>query len=160
MTPIPMNLDNVEAWAAGAILSPGTHTVRVIEADDSRTSKNGHPQIVLKLEATEGDEVGGTITDWLTITPNSLGRVRQILDAFQFPIPPGNFQLAGSQLINRAARIVVREEMGSDGRMRSQVKAYEPSGSGVSHANGNGGDPLAAAVPAGTPAFDDSDVPF
>ena len=68
--PIPLNLDNVDAWAGGAILSPGNHTVRVVEADDTiNSSRNGHPQIVLKLEATDGPETGGTITDWITITP-------------------------------------------------------------------------------------------
>lgn len=147
MSPIPMNLDNVDAWAGGAILSPGNHTVRVTEADDSKFSRNGHPQIVLKLEATEGPEIGGTISDWIIITPNSLGRVRQILEAFQYPIPGGEFQLNAAQLVNRTARIVVREEMGNDGRMRSQVKAYEPSGSGVAQASTNGAapDPFAAS---------------
>lgn len=159
MSPINMNLDNVDAWAAGAILSPGQHTVRVVEADDSKTSKNGHPQIVLKLEATEGPEAGGSITDWITITPNSLGRVRQILDALQYPIPGGQFQLNAAQLVGRAARIVVREEASQDGKMRSQVKAYEQSGSGVAQASSNGqaSDPLASI--GGHPA-DDQSIPF
>lgn len=156
MSPIPLNLDNVDAWAGGAILSPGNHTVRVVEADDTKTSRNGHPQIVLKLEATDGPETGGTITDWITITPNSLGRVRQILEAFQYSIPSGQFQLNAGQLLNRTARIVVREEPGNDGKMRSQVKAYEPSGTGVAHTNGNGASPDPFAATAQT----NDDIPF
>jgi hypothetical protein len=151
-----MNLDNVEPWAPGAILSPGQHTVRVAEADDSKQSKNGYPQIILKLEAIEGPETGGTITDWITITPNSLGRVRQILEAFQYQIPAGDFQLAASHLVYRTARIVVREETGQDGRTRSQVKAYEPSGSGAAADNGIGSDPFAGTTAA---PVDDS-IPF
>lgn len=124
MTP-PMEipaLDGVEAWSGGAILPPGWHEIKVRETQET-TSSNGHPQAELKMDGSEG-----SITDWVTITPNSLGRVKQILEIFGIEIPQGKFAFEWSMLVGRQARILIREEPKNDGSgMRSVVKAYEPS---------------------------------
>lgn len=137
---IEMNLDGVEAWKGGAILPPGSYNCTIASAEEG-TSKGGHPQIEVKLEALDGDYAGGTITDWIVITEGSMGRVRQLLEAGDFQIPEGNFALAASDLAGLKVRILVREEPKNDGSgdMRSRVKAYEPVGEAVA-ASSNGRD--------------------
>ena len=124
MTPMEIPaLDGVDAWTGGAILPPGWHEVRVNEANETRSS-NGHPQAELKMESPDG-----SITDWVTVTRNSLGRVKQVLLAFGIEIPPSKFGMDWSQLVGRSVRIFVREEPknGGSGETRTVVKAYEAS---------------------------------
>lgn len=165
---IEMNFDGVDAWSGGSFLTPGSHNVKVIEADEKPAS-TGTPQFVLRMEAIDGDQAGGTITDYVSVTPNSLGRVRQVLEAFGIVIPAGQFAFSADGLLGKRAKIVVREEPGRKDptKMFSKVAAYEELGSGVGGfipaSNGASGDPLAAAaaVPAGDFApVDDDSIPF
>lgn len=67
-----------EAWDAsssGSILSAGEHVVDIREVDDA-TSRNGNPQMVLEV-----GNASGHLRDWVTVTPNTLGRVVQLADA-------------------------------------------------------------------------------
>jgi len=115
------DLTEVEAWSEGAILKPGSHNVRCVEAEEDET---GTPSIEVQLEAIDGPEAGSRITDWIYVTPNSLGRVKQIFEAFGVDIPKGDWDLNVKQIIGADVRILVREEPNNEGKMRSRVKAY------------------------------------
>lgn len=170
---IPVDMNGVEAWTPGNVLSPGQHTVKVTSAEE-KIEPGKNPQIILSMEAIAGNETGGTITDWITITQKSLGRVRMIMDAFQIPVPAGQFNLEAGQFLNRTAFITVRSEPSrkDPSKSYSTVAGYEPSGNGV--AGGMGGtpssDPLdqVASSPngfsqpaaVGGPVHDGSDIPF
>jgi hypothetical protein len=124
MTPMEIPaLDDVEAWKGGAILPPGWHDVRVAEVEEG-TSTGGHPEARLKMECPEGG-----IRDWIAVTKSSLGRVKQILEAFGVEIPSGKFGMDWTTLIGKNVRVFVAEEPKNDGsgQLRSTVKAYEPS---------------------------------
>lgn len=127
---IKMNLSGVEAWSANTVLSPGSHTVKVIDAKEGAAS-TGTPQIELTLEAIDGLEVGGTIRDWIAVTERSLGRVAQIMDAFRMGIPEGDFTLEASSFMGKTARIIVRSEPGrkDPSKTFSKVAAYEQADS-------------------------------
>lgn len=161
---ITVNMNGVDAWTPGNVLSPGQHTVRVVEAEE-KPAQTGTPQIVLSMEATAGPEAGGTIKDWITVTANTLGRVRMIMNAFQIPVPAGQFNLEASSFVNRQARITVRSEPSrkDPSKTFSSVAGYEPSGSGVAGGMGGSGDPLdqvATGNGAVAPPHDDASIPF
>lgn len=146
-----LSLDNVEAWAAGDILPPGTHVCRIDNATEG-TSRGGHPQIELDLRCTVGEFEGGTLKDWVVVTQASLGRVRQLLEASGLDIPPGEFELDASALNGRPVQIIVREETKPDGGTATRVKGYEQvSGNGLAQ---NGSEPVAAG------AVKDKSLPF
>lgn len=148
-----LSLDNVEAWTVGDILPPGTHVCRIDNAAEG-TSSGGHNQIELDLRCTTGEFIDGTIKDWVVVTANSLGRVRQLLEAAGVVIPDGEFEFDVSQLNGKPVQIIVRQEPKPNGDIVSRVKGYEAvSGNGLA-ANGS---PPAAAVGS---AVKDSDVPF
>jgi hypothetical protein len=149
MTPMEIPaLDGVEAWKGGAILPPGWHDVRVVDVAEVMSS-NGNPQAEIKMENPEG-----SITDWVTVNANTLGRVKQVLETFGVQIPAGKFAMEWSTLAGKSARIFVAEEQKNDGsgQMRSTVKAYEPSTIADSGA--------ATPVGAGAGGSKEDDLPF
>lgn len=133
MTPMEIPaLDAVDAWSGGAILPPGWHEVSVNQVNETK-STNGHPQAEIRMDSPEG-----SITDWVTVTSESLGRVKQVLLAFGIEIPAGKFGMDWSQLVGRQVRVFVREEPKNDGsgQTRTKVKAYEPSRGGAGASSG------------------------
>ncbi len=141
-----INLDGVDAWSAGAVLPPGWHDVRIESAEDGESS--GHPVIALQMSAVGGEHVGYGIRDWVHVTPNTLGRVRQFLEAARVEIPSGDFELPTSKLRGCTVRVLVAEKPKRDDptRMQAEVKAYVPA---------------EGATPAsGGQAKSDQDIPF
>lgn len=147
-----INLDGVEAWSGAAILPPGRHRVRIDGADEGE--KNGHPVVELQMSAESGQLSGYGCRDWIHITPNTLGRVKQFLEAVKVEIPQGDFEMPTSKLPGRQVCVLLKEEPKQDGSgMRTVVAAYMPA------------DQASADVPGETPApastgKRDDDIPF
>lgn len=165
---INMNLTGVEPWSANTVLSPGSHTVRVIEAEE-KPANTGTPQIILQMEAISGAEAGGKIRDWIAITEKCLGRVAQIMQAFGMPIPQGNFSLEAQSFVGKVATVIVRSEPGrkDPSKTFSKVAAYEQADSNAGGAPAPSDDPFVQGqqngqgpVPAAAGGFPDDDIPF
>ena len=122
MSPITINLDDVEAWKGGAVLPVGTHLVRCTDAEEGRSS-GGHFEIHLTWEALDAS---GQIQDWVQITETTLGKVRQLLEATRLPIPSGEFSLEARPFLGATAEVVVRERPKPDGTPRAEIVAYNP----------------------------------
>jgi len=130
-----LSLDDVEPWkAGGVILGPGTHPVKVVEEEIEYKGdgQEKHPVVKVQLVAVGGEEEGGEIRDWIHVTPNSLGRVAQIYEAFEIEVPGGEFEWI--PLLNRTAKAIVRRVPRRDGKKGdngqvlevSEVKSYVP----------------------------------
>lgn len=141
------DLTNVEAWAAGDILPPGTHQVMVISAEEGKSSA-GNPQLEIEMQAVAGEHEGGTIRDWIHFTPKTAGKVKQVLEAFGMT-SDGSVSVEASDFVNKKAQILVREEP-YNGEMKTKVKAYTPAS----------GDAPAAASNGQQPKSDNDDLPF
>ena len=127
-----IDLTGIDAWEGGVILPPGEYLVEVDDATE-QTSSGGNPQIQLEMRAIGGEQDGGTIRDWVTITPESLGRVKQVLNAMGVANLDGEIEFEAAELVGKRCRIVVRNEL-YDGKDRTKVKAYQPAGAAT---NGN-----------------------
>lgn len=149
------DLSGTEAWKGGDTLPPGRHRVAVSEAKEDQ-ARSGNLQLVLKLRAVGGDYQGGTITDWITITANTLGRVKQVLQALGRPIPEGEFDLQPSSLIGAEAEIFIKTEPKQDGSGNRNVVSAYTAADGAPAAS-NGAAPVAAGVGA---SQHDDDIPF
>lgn len=128
-----LSLDDVEPWkTGGVILGPGTHPIKVVEEEIEYKGEGEekHPVVKLQLVAIGGEEEGGEIRDWVHVTPNSLGRVAQIYEAFEVEVPGGEFEWI--PLLNRTAKAIVRRVPRRDGKTGdngqvlnvSEVKGY------------------------------------
>lgn len=129
------DLTDVEAWAAGDILPPGTHQVIVIAAEEGKSSA-GNPQLEVEMQATAGEHQGGTIRDWIHFTPKTAGKVKQVLEAFGMA-SDGSISVEASAFINKRAQILVREEL-YNGETKTKVKAYSPASGEAPAATSNG----------------------
>lgn len=123
------DLSSTEAWAGGFTLLPeGTYVVRVVDASEG-TSSNNNPQIIVDLEVIDGEQKGQTLRDWITVTANSLGRVKGILAALRYEIPAGEFELPSSALIGRTASVLVRHEdyvsNAGEHKVSAKIKVWE-----------------------------------
>lgn len=150
-----LNLDDVDAWSpSGIILNPGEHICHVV--DQEFEEKNGHPVVKLQMEAVAGEEQGGEIRDWIHITPNTLGRVKQVLLGFGVEVPSGSFRFP--DLKGKKSKIIVRREPKNDGSgdTRTVVKAYQPLGSEDELASKFG----ATKVSGGGDPGPEPDIPF
>lgn len=118
-------LDKAEAWKGLPILPPGSHNVTITEAEEGKSSNN-HPQYIVKFQ---GD--AGIITDWITFTEGSAGKVRAFLEAAGFEIS-ADLDIPAERLVGRKLAIYVQKEpKNSDpSQMVSNVKGYMPAGSG------------------------------
>lgn len=123
-----IRLDDVEAWKGGGLLPPGSYVVEITNAEE-KTSSGGNPQVEVELRAIGGPCDGGTIRDWITLTAEAFGRVRQFLEAVKYEIPAGEFEMPTTALVGKQCKILIREEP-YNGEMRSKVKAYEIGVSG------------------------------
>lgn len=121
--PISINLDGVDSWKGGAVLSPGSHPVRCVDVEEGRSS-GGHFELHLTWEATGGPEQGGSIQDWVQVAPTTLGKVRQLLEACAVQVPSGEFELRAEQFRGAHCTIVVRERRKPNGDMRAEIVAY------------------------------------
>lgn len=146
--PTKINLDGVESWKGGTVLSAGTHPVKCIDVEEGRSS-GGHFELHLTWEATAGPERGGTIQDWVQVTPTTLGKVRQLMEACAIGLPTGEFELTAGQFRNAGCTIIVRERPNNKGQTRNEIVAYQRTS-----------DVPSDLAPAGAGAKRDDPVPF
>ena len=134
MSPLEINLDNVEAWKGGDILPKGTHLVRAVEVEEG-TSSGKHYQLEITWEAIAGDYVGGQLRDWVVVTENSMGKVKSLLMCCGVNVPAGGFSLSPELIKGRACMIIARDEPKPDGQLVTKVVAYQAPSSDATPAS-------------------------
>lgn len=149
------DLDKTEAWTGGALLPVGRHAVRIDSVDDSTTSRNGHPQLVVEMSNEQGN-----IKDWIVVTPAAYGGVKMFLEALGFAIGEGDWETPEpAEIVGRRALIQVTEEPNKNdpSKMRKLVASYMP----VTAAGGGNVEGDTNGLPEGDfQEVPDEDIPF
>lgn len=122
------DFSNEEAWAAGTYLPPGNHLCTIVAADGEGSSKNGNPQIELRVENAQGD----SSRDWIVVTPATLGKVLQLAEAAgvgnpgAVEIPSEGWTDWVNGLIDKKVGVIVRNEPKWDDpdKLIAKVQAY------------------------------------
>jgi hypothetical protein len=78
------------------------------------------------MRCPTGPQEGDTISDWATITSESLGRIKQMLEAFGMP-SDGPLTISPPAFVGRLVQVIVRNEP-YEGKERTKVKAYMSAG--------------------------------
>jgi hypothetical protein len=136
-------------------LPAGWYNVRVENAEEV-TASTGTPGIKMELAVTDGPYTGRKIWDRMWISEAGAGFIVQKLQAMNYPIPQGEFDLDAIELIGRrcAVKVEPRTYTKSDGTQGTadDVKAYDKvAGPDL---------PVSPAVPAVGGGGVDSDIPF
>jgi hypothetical protein len=149
-----------EAWdvSGGQILSarPEPYLCTIESVDGTASSSRGNPQIDVKLVANEG-----SITDWVVVLPQTLGRVVQLTDAVGLPRPKDEevapdgegFRLHPQYLASMVGKQVgvfvnaERDQMDPT-KMRDRVRSYCPAADAQKAQPAGGGGPAWGGTPA------------
>lgn len=140
------NIDKEEAWNVSQVLPPGWHNVKIVSSEEGQSS-GGHPEIELELESLLGE---GRMKDWIVVTSQSLGKVRQLIEAAGVQIKGGVWEFDPALLTGAEVSILVRVEpkLSDPSQTVHKVVGYEMPRGGHTGGAGNG-----AAGP-------DADIPF
>lgn len=138
------NLSEVEAWKGSARLQSGVHDVVCVSAEEVTSKTGNNPGLDLTLEAIDGVEKGGSIRDFIYVTPKTLGKVKQMMLGFGVEIPAGAFELDVNDIVGHTTRVIVRPQQ--DEPKYTEVVAYEPTTATVPTSNG-AADPAAKKIP-------------
>lgn len=108
------------------LVAPGTYEVTITDAVESQSRPpKCTPCIALDMEITSsGDYKGRGLKDWVYITDRALWRVKQLLNAAQFPFPEGEFDFNPSVLIGRKVDVEVTHEV-YNGDVKTRVGEYQ-----------------------------------
>lgn len=160
--PVP-NLSDTPAAGGFEPVPDGWYSVRVDGASET-IARTGTPGIALTLCIEEPAEHRSRLLwDTIWVSPNSLGFVRQKLEALGYPIPTGDFNLDPNALVGRRARVRTEQEsyVGSQGeaKTRVSVKTYGVLGQG-SFPAAPGTDDWRTMVQAGQKADGGDAIPF
>lgn len=121
-------LDGVSPAGDFTPLEPGWYNVRVENAEETVAS-TGTPGVKLEFSVIDGEFAGRKVFDRMWISPAALGFVVQKLQAMQYPIPAGEFDLEPIELIGRrcAVKVETRIYTKADGTQGADndVKAYD-----------------------------------
>lgn len=126
MSPLDLTgIEAEEAWGSAAVLPPGRHLCRITEAREGQSS-GGYSQLELRLEAIDGPQAGFSIGDKQVVTPGSLGKVRQILEAAGVDVSEGMGAFEPHTLLGRRVVVFVGQEpgMSDPSKMYSVVQSY------------------------------------
>ena len=135
---------------SGGDIPVGDHTVEIIAARDGVSSK-GNDQIVVDLQ----DRDGRVLTDWITITPRALWRVKQVWEAAGLNWPGSGGEIDEQDLVGRHVHITVFEDE-YQGVKRNKISEYAqaPPQTDIPF------DPPVAKTVTARGAFGDEDIPF
>lgn len=102
----------------------GDYVVKVSESSWGESS-TGNKQIINKYEALKGELKGSTTTDWLTITPKALWRLKKMMEAAGIPVASGKMRVRTEDIEGTKLGItIVHEEY--DGKKKAKVSDYWP----------------------------------
>lgn len=115
--------NTVDPIRGGVTLAPGSHPVTVI-SEEKLEDTDERLKMKLVMESIGGDEPGGRITDWWTVTTGSTPFILGQIEAFGVELPGDEFDWI--PLVGKKAKIIVRKEpsRSDPSKEYSEVKAY------------------------------------
>src|SRR5215218_9630165 len=86
---------------------PGTHKVKIVRVYDRTAKSTGNPQLVVELEATEGEHKGKVARSYITLVPASERFLRHFAQAAFPEATDGDCAFESEDLVGREVKIEV-----------------------------------------------------
>lgn len=103
---------------------PGDYAVKCIRAEATKSSEKETPGILLVFKFTRGSVKGQEVNDILWLTPKSLWRVRQTIEAMGMKVPSKAVNIDLDKLKNRELAITLDDEEYDDKVYSRVVDAF------------------------------------
>jgi hypothetical protein len=89
---------------------PGDYAVKCTKAEIIKSSEKGTPGLALTFKILQGEHQGGELSDRLWLTPKSLWRVRQTLEAMGMKVPSKAVQIDTSSFVGKSLAVTLDDE--------------------------------------------------
>lgn len=116
---VSVNMEGVEA--GGKAIADGNYEAEIVEVTEEESS-NGNEQLKVVWQFTEKMK-GTKLFDWLSLTPQSLWRLRGLLETIGVEVPDGVMNIDLDDLIGCSAVLEVTNE-DYNGKKRPKVTGY------------------------------------
>lgn len=88
----------------------GDYAVKCTKAELVKSSEKNTPGIALTFKVLQGEHKGGELTDRLWLTPKSLWRVRQTLEAMGMKVPSKAVQIDTNSFVGKSLAVTLDDE--------------------------------------------------
>ena len=127
MSTVELDFTDVEERDGAVRVEPGNYMLRIADAQDEDAngqpllSKAGNRKWVLKLEFLQGPAAGRKLTSHLSLTPQALWKIRELLAACGYKVPRGKLKVDPIKLVGRTLGAAIQDGdpfVGNDGKER------------------------------------------
>jgi hypothetical protein len=121
---IRIDFTQEESGGGGRVRVPeGDYKARVFAVKPD-TSKEGNPMLVWTFEGVSGKLKGKKLTDYTSLTPKALWKVRSILEALGVEAPSKSvFELPTKKVLNKELGITLEDDE-YNGKISSKIQDY------------------------------------
>jgi hypothetical protein len=146
---------------ASGILAEGVHILTVTSIED-RTSRNGDPMWLVRLE----DDSNREVVEWIVQKPNIIDwKFRPLWEAAGLQWPKAAAILDEQELIDKRVQVTIQHEESEQFGRQPRIAGYAPVGEGAlpgQEAFDTGDTPQPVGARYGQPrqADEDEDIPF
>lgn len=99
----------------------GDYPAKIVKLKSSASPDKGTPRIEITFQITAGKHDGKMITEDYYLTPKSLFRLRQVIQAVGLKVPSKKSKLPFAKLKNKAVGITITDDKPYEGKIYSQV---------------------------------------
>lgn len=121
---IPVDFSKVEEGGGSIRVPEGDYRVRIKEVSQGRSKSSDNPMLTWHFEFMEGKAKGRTIIDRTVLIPNSLWKLRDLLEAVGIDVPKRTVNLPLKKLVGKELGITVTDGEPYEGRTKSEVQDY------------------------------------
>lgn len=137
-----IEVDFAGVEAGGRAIPDGLYLAEVKEVEEREGQDSGQPYLAWRFKVIEdGDAKGASVWDNTSLTPQSLWRLRTLLECLGEKIPDSKYKIILERMVGKRCKIdVVNEDY--QGKQRPRVSSYAPVK--ATAATGNGDAPRVA----------------
>lgn len=117
-------VDMTGVEAGGKSIPDGNYEAEIVEVTEEESS-NGNEQLKVVWQITDGKMKGTKIFDWVSLTPQSLWRLRGLLETIGQDVPDGMMNIDLDDLVGSSAQLEVTNDE-YNGKKRPKVTGYGP----------------------------------
>lgn len=126
---LSVDFEGVEA--GGKSVPDGTYDAKVVEVVEKESESSGNPYLSWKWSIISKRAKGAIVYDNASLTPQSLWRLRGLLEALGVDVPDGSMDLDLDDLVDLEATLEISNEK-YDGKDRPRITGFSAIGEKVS----------------------------
>lgn len=128
MAAVEIDFTNVKDRPGNVRVPKGDYKFKIAKVDDAAKSKAGNPMWVFDQEFLEGPSAGRVLRDYISLTPQALFKLRDLLEALGYKVGKKKIKVDPKKLVGKTvgAHVQDGEPYGERGTVKSEIGYYLP----------------------------------